>query len=223
MNRYQGFKNIRKRASAWACALLVALLSCGVAVSPVQAVAQSDAATARAQILQALRREGYLRQSTAMQRAKAERRKRLIKALVLFAVVVPGSVFILYRLAKSIDAPRPNRGPAFEPAPGPRESDEDAAKREEADKQRKERREEDMYRQRWQFGGEPPEVAQGRVTLGVAANASWQDVRRAHRREALRAHPDKGGSTAEMQRVNDAFEHLSYHYRVMGLQGGAAA
>ena len=46
-------------------------------------------------------------------------------------------------------------------------------------------------------------------TLGVPTDASAEEIKAARRRRASEAHPDKGGSDEEMQRVNHAYEVLS--------------
>lgn len=56
------------------------------------------------------------------------------------------------------------------------------------------------------------EGAQGRAealaALGVDESASQEDIRRAYRRAAQRAHPDMGGSQAQFLRVVMAYENL---------------
>ena len=42
------------------------------------------------------------------------------------------------------------------------------------------------------------------VNLGIALDASAQDVRNAYRRRALETHPDKGGHEAEFNKVQEA-------------------
>lgn len=46
-------------------------------------------------------------------------------------------------------------------------------------------------------------------TLGVAKNATPDDIKKAYRRLAAIHHPDKGGDTAEFQKVQAAYETLS--------------
>lgn len=46
-------------------------------------------------------------------------------------------------------------------------------------------------------------------TLGVAKNATPDDIKKAYRRLAAIHHPDKGGDTAEFQKVQMAYETLS--------------
>jgi DnaJ-class molecular chaperone len=46
-------------------------------------------------------------------------------------------------------------------------------------------------------------------TLGVAKNATPDDIKKAYRRLAAIHHPDKGGDTAEFQKVQLAYETLS--------------
>jgi curved DNA-binding protein len=46
-------------------------------------------------------------------------------------------------------------------------------------------------------------------TLGVAKNATPDDIKKAYRRLAAIHHPDKGGDTAEFQKVQQAYEILS--------------
>ena len=42
----------------------------------------------------------------------------------------------------------------------------------------------------------------------LASNASWDEVQKAYRKEAKTAHPDRGGSTELMKRLNAAYEVL---------------
>lgn len=44
--------------------------------------------------------------------------------------------------------------------------------------------------------------------LGVSIDASEEEVKKAYRRKAAKAHPDKGGSDLEMAKVNAAYEVL---------------
>lgn len=46
-------------------------------------------------------------------------------------------------------------------------------------------------------------------TLGVAADATAAEIKRAYRRSASQAHPDQGGTDEAMQAVNRAYECLS--------------
>jgi len=46
-------------------------------------------------------------------------------------------------------------------------------------------------------------------TLGVANNATPEDIKKAYRRMAGIHHPDKGGDTAQFQKVQEAYETLS--------------
>lgn len=50
---------------------------------------------------------------------------------------------------------------------------------------------------------------QAATILGVSKNASPEDIKKAFRKAALKAHPDKGGSDKAMQEVNEAKEILS--------------
>jgi molecular chaperone DnaJ len=47
------------------------------------------------------------------------------------------------------------------------------------------------------------------ATLGVAKNATPEEIKKAYRRLAAIHHPDKGGDTAEFQKVQAAYETLS--------------
>lgn len=46
-------------------------------------------------------------------------------------------------------------------------------------------------------------------TLGVDRNASPDDIKKAYRRMAAKHHPDKGGDTAEFQKIQQAYDTLS--------------
>jgi len=45
--------------------------------------------------------------------------------------------------------------------------------------------------------------------LGVKADATKDEVKRAYKKKAGKAHPDHGGSNSEMMKVNAAFEAIS--------------
>jgi len=63
----------------------------------------------------------------------------------------------------------------------------------------------------WMFKPKPkslPDVDEARSILGVAADATPEDVRAAHRRLLAAVHPDKGGSAELTRRVNDARDVL---------------
>ena len=50
----------------------------------------------------------------------------------------------------------------------------------------------------------PPPSNDWRSVLGLRQRPSKEDIERAYREKAKRAHPDTGGTTAEMQRLTDA-------------------
>ena len=52
-------------------------------------------------------------------------------------------------------------------------------------------------------------MADPRSVLGVAPDASWDDIRSAYRRLAKQLHPDTGGDPRRMAEVNRAFQLLS--------------
>ena len=47
-----------------------------------------------------------------------------------------------------------------------------------------------------------------RKTLNVKSDATWKDIKSAHRRLAKELHPDKGGDPAKFMEMQDAFERL---------------
>lgn len=47
------------------------------------------------------------------------------------------------------------------------------------------------------------------TTLGVARDATAEDIKRAYRKLAAQHHPDKGGDTAKFQEIQSAYETLS--------------
>ena len=51
-------------------------------------------------------------------------------------------------------------------------------------------------------------VSRARKLLGVAASADHKEIREAHRRLSAMAHPDRGGSKAQMQELNAARDLL---------------
>ncbi len=55
---------------------------------------------------------------------------------------------------------------------------------------------------------EDPRDAAARALLGLAANASEQQIRSAYRAKMARAHPDRGGSNADAARLTAARDRL---------------
>ena len=51
-------------------------------------------------------------------------------------------------------------------------------------------------------------IFRARKLLNVSAKADHKDIREAHRRMAALAHPDRGGSKAQMQELNAARDLL---------------
>lgn len=49
--------------------------------------------------------------------------------------------------------------------------------------------------------------------LGVPAEASWVEIKRAYRKQLLRLHPDQGGDAAEFRAAVEAFEVLERRYQ----------
>ena len=47
------------------------------------------------------------------------------------------------------------------------------------------------------------------ATLGVAKTATADEIKRAYRRLASQHHPDKGGDTAQFQKIEEAYRVLS--------------
>lgn len=64
----------------------------------------------------------------------------------------------------------------------------------------------------WHYLGEVDthgkKLAHARQVLRVGAAADAREIRDAHRREAAKVHPDRGGSTAQLQQVNAARDLL---------------
>jgi len=44
--------------------------------------------------------------------------------------------------------------------------------------------------------------------LGVDMNATWEDIQKAYKVKAAECHPDRGGDTMEMAKINAAYEVL---------------
>lgn len=53
-------------------------------------------------------------------------------------------------------------------------------------------------------------------TLGIDSYANLNELSKAYKRLSIRAHPDKGGSTELMQRVNQAYRYLKDRYESYG-------
>lgn len=45
-------------------------------------------------------------------------------------------------------------------------------------------------------------------TLGVAKNASQEDIKKAYKKQSMRHHPDRGGDEAQFKKVNEAYQTL---------------
>jgi DnaJ-domain-containing protein 1 len=52
---------------------------------------------------------------------------------------------------------------------------------------------------------DPPEVDNWRATLGIGIGANLAEAREAYRRRASEHHPDRGGSSAMMAKINAAW------------------
>lgn len=60
---------------------------------------------------------------------------------------------------------------------------------------------------------DPGLATEAAETLGFdALPASFSQVKQGFRRQVMRAHPDRGGSTEEVQKLNQAFSVLKAHY-----------
>jgi curved DNA-binding protein CbpA len=46
-------------------------------------------------------------------------------------------------------------------------------------------------------------------TLGVAKNATPDEIKKAYRKLAAQHHPDRGGDTAQFQKIQQAYDILS--------------
>jgi len=45
--------------------------------------------------------------------------------------------------------------------------------------------------------------------LEVSNTASWDEIKKAHRKKALKFHPDKGGDAKEFAKINAAYNSLA--------------
>ena len=45
-------------------------------------------------------------------------------------------------------------------------------------------------------------------TLGVNRNASESEIKKAYKKQAMKHHPDKGGDSAQFQKLNEAYDTL---------------
>ena len=63
----------------------------------------------------------------------------------------------------------------------------------------------------WEFlsaASRSTEEAQARAVLGLARDASADEIAEAHRRLIARVHPDRGGSNEQVHEANAARDHL---------------
>jgi hypothetical protein len=60
----------------------------------------------------------------------------------------------------------------------------------------------------WLYRGAPPDLKAPLAALGLAWPTTRDDVKRAYRKTARKAHPDAGGSREDFVRVNDAYRAL---------------
>ena len=64
----------------------------------------------------------------------------------------------------------------------------------------------------WERLAGPPtraqKLAEARKLLGVARNATREEIVSAHRQVIAKVHPDRGGSSAEVHEANDARDFL---------------
>lgn len=50
------------------------------------------------------------------------------------------------------------------------------------------------------------------VVFGLGANATWEDVLSTYRKLSIKHHPDRGGNSATMIKINAAFEVLERRF-----------
>jgi tryptophan 2,3-dioxygenase len=65
----------------------------------------------------------------------------------------------------------------------------------------------EAYRERERIWNERP-LAQYETVLGLNKGFTSAELKKAYKRAALRAHPDKGGSTEAFRSVHEAYEYL---------------
>ena len=62
-------------------------------------------------------------------------------------------------------------------------------------------------------------------TLGINRNASTEEIKKAYKKQAMKHHPDKGGDSAQFQKINEAYDTLKNpekksHYDRFGTNPG---
>ena len=61
-------------------------------------------------------------------------------------------------------------------------------------------------------GPRPLSVRDDLSILGLSWPCAWEEVQRAYRAEVMRTHPDRGGSSEEFIRVEEAYQRLQQNF-----------
>lgn len=64
----------------------------------------------------------------------------------------------------------------------------------------------------WQHMAAPANIQSALEILSLGADASWLEMKRAYRKRCMTHHPDRGGNTADYQKLQTAYDVLKVRY-----------